>query len=115
MDKRRACVAAVALLLVFAGCGGGSDSSQGEGPPAKDTVVIEDIAFKPKELQVEVGATVTWRFEDKGISHDVKAEDESFVSEVMDSGTFEHTFEEPGSFPYICSLHPAMKGTVVVR
>ena len=116
MDKRAGWVAAAALLMALAGCGGDSDSPGAEAPVAGDTVVLRDISFKPGDLEVEAGTTVTWRFEDRGIPHDVKAEDESFVSEVMDSGTFEHTFEQPGRYPYVCSLHPGqMKGTIVVR
>lgn len=108
--------AAAALVLALAGCGG---ASEGIGEPSRapepNTVVLRDIAYKPKRLTVEAGTTVTWKFEDQGIPHDVKAEDDSFASEVMDSGTFEHTFDEPGTYDYLCSLHPAqMKGTIEV-
>lgn len=114
MVKRWA-VAALALVAL-AGCGGGSGESAGPGEsPDPNTVVLRDIAFKPGVLKVEAGTTVTWRFEDQGISHDVKAEDGSFASEVADSGTFEHTFDEPGTYPYVCTLHATqMKGTIEV-
>lgn len=106
--------------MVFSACGGSSDTAgaggDGGAPPEKNTVVLRDIAFTPEKVRVEVGDTVTWRFEDKGIPHDVIAEDDSFKSETMDSGTFRHTFEKPGTYAYICSLHPGqMKGTVEVR
>ena len=29
-------------------------------------------------------------------------------------GTFQHTFTQPGSYPYICQIHPQMRGTVIV-
>ena len=116
MGKRWGLAAAALAVAALAGCGAGSDDpGEAGGTPEPDTVVLRDIAFKPKKLTVEAGTTVTWRFEDSGIAHDVKAEDDSFASEVMDSGTFEHTFEEPGTYAYLCSLHPTqMKGTIEV-
>lgn len=105
------------LLVVLAGCGGGSDGAgPGSGTAVSGTeVVLRDIAFKPEKLSVKVGDTVTWRFEDEGIPHNVKSDDKSFESDTMDTGTFEHTFASAGTFPYVCTLHPNMKGTVVVR
>lgn len=115
MGKRWGWAAAALALVALAGCGGGSDEEDAGGAPEPDTVVLRDIAYKPKKLTVEAGTTVTWKFEDRGIAHDVKAEDGSFASEVMDSGTFEHTFDEPGTYDYLCTLHAAqMKGTVEV-
>jgi plastocyanin len=116
--KRFTLMVATALTVVVgASCGGDSDEdSTGTAQAGKNTVVIKDIAFRPTRLFVEAGDTVTWLFEDKGIPHDVVAEDESFKSETQDSGTFKHTFDEPGNFAYRCSIHPSeMKGTVEVR
>lgn len=114
--KRAAALVSVVLL---ASCGTGSDTAGSTvpgGPPGKNTVILRDIAFKPDKLTVKRGDTVTWRFEDQGIAHDVVAEDDSFKSDVKDAGTFRHTFDAVGSHPYLCSLHPTqMKGTVVVR
>jgi glucose/arabinose dehydrogenase len=39
---------------------------------------------------------------------------EGFASPTQTTGTFEHEFTTPGSFGYICTLHPEMTGTVVV-
>ena len=119
MAKGARWVAAVALgaaLAAGGGCGGDSDTVATAGQAGPGTVVVRDIAFKPKRLAVEAGDTVTWRFEDKGIPHDVKAQDGSFESEVVDSGTFEHTFERPGTYEYVCSIHPTqMKAVIEVR
>lgn len=115
--NRMAAMAVTAALL--GGCGSGTGDAGDAvpaGPPEKGTVVLRDIAFKPDRITVKVGETVTWRFDDAGISHDVVADDDSFKSEIMDSGTFRHTFDAPGTYAYTCSLHPVqMTGTVVVR
>ena len=118
MRKRAGWAAGLVLVVLVTSCGGASEENgpRAAGPPRKGTVILRDIAFKPDKITVEAGDTVTWTFDDKGISHDVVADDGSFKSEVMDSGRFRHTFERPGTFPYKCSLHPTqMTGTITVR
>jgi plastocyanin len=78
------------------------------------SVTIADVAFTPPELSVAVGTTVTWTNEDWA-PHTATAEDGSFDSDRLDQGaSFEHTFDEPGTFGYFCSFHPGMMGSVVV-
>ncbi len=107
-------------VVVSAACGGDSDLDAGAGASGDDdgggdnVVILRDIAFKPKTISVRPGTTVTWRFQDKGIPHNVVAEDGSFKSETTDTGTFRHRFESAGSFPYTCTVHPGMDATVVV-
>lgn len=125
MDNRRSSGARATLVVLavtvalMTGCGDDSDTATSADAGAsreKNTVVLRDILFKPDKIQVEAGDTVTWKFEDKGIPHDVTAEDKSFKSETMDSGTFQHAFDTPGTYEYLCSLHPAqMKGVIEVR
>lgn len=117
MRKRRTLLGALALSALAA-CGGNSDTRPAEsGSPAGSgaAVVLKDIAFKPEQITVEAGGSVTWRFEDKGIKHNVTADDGSFKSETTDSGTFSHTFEKAGTYSYKCTVHPdTMKGVVEV-
>ena len=111
-------MASTLMLVASSACGGDSDiEAQGGagGGGGGNRVVLKDIAFKPERISVQRGDTVTWRFEDKGIPHNVIADDGSFKSETTDSGTFEHKFETAGSFEYTCTVHPdTMKATVVV-
>jgi plastocyanin len=112
-------VGAVAAAVSLAGCGGGgggdATDTTSAGPAAKEaTVVVKDIAFKPSKVRVAVGGKVTWKFDDGTTPHNVVANDESFKSDVETTGTFEQSFEEPGSYKYTCTIHPAMKGTVTV-
>ncbi len=117
MKLRLRLLVAVPLALVLGGCGGGSDDVDSADPAAGvdgPNVVLRDIAFKPGTIKVQAGATVTWIFDDRGIPHNVVADDKSFESETMDDGRFTHTFEKAGDYPYVCTLHPIMKGTVQV-
>ncbi|MCV7131624.1 cupredoxin family copper-binding protein [Mycobacterium hodleri] len=84
-------------------------------PPAgPDAVAIDGFAFLPASLGVRVGDTVTWTNRDED-PHTVVAGDGSFRSQVLGSGgTFSFTFPRPGTFDYVCSIHPFMHGTVVV-
>lgn len=77
-------------------------------------VTITNFAFTPAMLQVRSGDTVTWINSDEE-PHTVVAEDHSFHSPGMAAnGTFTFTFTTPGTFAYICGIHPFMRGTVVV-
>ena len=84
------------------------------GARADDTVKIDNFTFSPATLTVQAGSKVTWVNEDD-IPHVVAASDRTYKSQVLDTDqAFSHTFNEPGSFEYFCSLHPHMKGLIVV-
>ena len=81
---------------------------------ADETVKIDNFTFSPATLTIQAGSKVTWVNEDD-IPHAVAASDRSYKSQVLDTDqAFSHTFNEPGSFEYFCSLHPHMKGLIVV-
>ena len=106
--------ALVALALVATACGPGGSGGRGGSdadPVAGEEVRVVDNAFEPEHLEVAAGDAVTWTWEGRA-AHDV--EGDGFASEVQDSGTFSHTFEEPGTYAYHCNLHGGMTGTVTV-
>jgi hypothetical protein len=82
-------------------------------PVAPAAVEIHDYAFAPKALTVPVGATVTWTNHDRD-THTVTGSGLKSKSFGMD-GSYSYTFAKSGTFSYACSLHPQMKGTVVVQ
>lgn len=83
--------------------------------PKPNTVAIRRFAFAPAVLRVERGASVTWTNLDAA-PHTVSARSGAFSSrELRKGGVFRRTFPRAGSYPYLCALHPQMKGTVVVR
>jgi plastocyanin len=81
--------------------------------------VLNDF-FDPAEITIQAGDTVRWEnpSDDQPIFHNVMAEDESFSSgNPLPSFTFEHTFNDPGEFPYYCVPHRpiGMTGSVTVE
>ena len=77
-------------------------------------VVMESFAFTPAELTVPVGATVTWT-NLHGADHNVVADDGTFESPLFGTDeTYSFTFTEAGEYPYSCTIHPSMRGTITV-
>jgi plastocyanin len=80
-------------------------------------VKIDNFSFGPATLNVPVGTVVTWTNHDD-IPHTVVSTDDSktFKSKVLDTDEkFSFTFNKAGTYPYFCSIHPKMTGTVVVQ
>jgi plastocyanin len=105
------------LLLLAAGCGDGGDTPSGTTTGEGDTdavVVIDDVAFTNGDVRVALGGSVTFDNQDSQ-SHTATAPDGSFDSGTIAAGESSSvTFDEAGTFPYICSFHPFMRGTVTV-
>jgi plastocyanin len=79
-------------------------------------------SFSPSLVTIEAGDTVQWVFPDPDFSHTITSgtnghSDGRFGSQAMNSGSFSHTFSDPGSFPYFCAFHwqMGMTGTVKVN
>lgn len=76
------------------------------------------LQFDPAAVLVDPGTTVTWEWTGEGGGHNVAAVNGTFESEIVeDAGhTFEHTFEDEGISPYVCTPHEAlgMKGAIAV-
>lgn len=102
-----------ALSIAAIGCG--DDESAGGGDAAT-AVTIQDFAFMPRDITVQAGAEITWTNEDSA-DHTATADD----PEVFDTGTIAEdgegtaTLDAPGTFQYICTIHPSMKGSITVE
>jgi len=83
--------------------------------PGANEVFIEGNAFSPGTITVTANTTVTWTNKD-GVAHTVTSNTGIFDSGTINAnGTYSHLFSTAGSYPYFCSVHPSMKGTVVVQ
>jgi plastocyanin len=81
---------------------------------------IVNFAFNPKVLTVARGTSVTWNNKDEEPHNivDVPAggQPRAFRSQAIDGGEkFSFVFNEAGTYKYICSIHPHMEGTIVVK
>jgi len=112
-------------------CGGGGYSNSGSSnnptspntpttpttpatPQATDKVSVQNNSFSPADIQVAPGATVTWTWVQDASDHNVTFSD-GVASTSKSSGTYTRTFNSVGTFPYSCTLHPGMNGTVTVK
>jgi plastocyanin len=82
--------------------------------PADVTVKIRNFKFEPANLAIAVGKTVQFINVDEE-PHTATATDGTFNSKALDTNeTWNYTATKPGTYPYICSVHPFMKGTLTV-
>jgi plastocyanin len=93
--------------------------SQTTPPPvsaqtADVTVKIRNFKFEPANLAIAVGKTVQFINLDEE-PHTATATEGAFNSKALDTNqTRNYTATKPGTYPYICSVHPFMKGTLTV-
>ncbi|HEX5979260.1 MAG TPA: cupredoxin family copper-binding protein [Nitrososphaeraceae archaeon] len=74
-------------------------------------------SYKPNPIEIKVGDTVTWINNDSSLhtATSTSSNDSNLDSKVLRRGeTFSFTFDKEGQYPYFCSLHPNMVGSVAV-
>ena len=78
-------------------------------------VDISNFLFLPDPIMVQRGTSVVWTNKDNP-QHTVTADNNGFKSNNLNKGdTFSQTLNTPGTYTYHCSIHPFMKGTIVVQ
>jgi len=128
-------VGIIALLGAFAACGGGRLGSMGDlgamhramhgggslasqTPIVSDapevTIEIRDFDYRPRELTVAVGTSLTWVNRDSA-PHDATDEAGGWGTSMLSQGeSATVTFDAPGAYRYLCTIHPDMKATLKV-
>ena len=82
---------------------------------APNTVIMKNFDFSPMVLTVKAGTTVTWMNLDEE-PHTVVSPDGIFRSHALDENdTFAFTFKNPGTYRYVCSIHPKMMAEIIVQ
>ena len=78
-------------------------------------VSIVNSSFDPETTTITAGETVRWTNLDP-TTHTVAGTGTSFRSKALEQGdSYEFLFADPGTYEYYCSIHPSMKGTVIVE
>lgn len=118
-SRRRFLFAGAALPIVVLGgtvaCNGGGgagrDRESATTVSGVTEVAVRDNYFDSASIEVPAGTTVTWHWTGN-TPHNVIGD--GFESPVQSDGEFTHTFDEPGTYPYGCTLHRGMTGEVIV-
>jgi plastocyanin len=77
-------------------------------------ISIVNFAFSPNSVSISVNDSVKWTW--AGSPHSTTSDTGLWESGVQGTGaTFTHTFTSAGSFPFHCSVHPFMTGTISVQ
>jgi plastocyanin len=119
------CLVYLVMLVsaaMVAGCSSGQAPVQSVGTPVTpaagtNAILIKGFAFSPATITVSTGTAITWTNQD-GAPHTIVSDagaPEAFSSDPLgQNGVFRFTLTRPGTYNYHCSIHPSMKGTVIV-
>ena len=104
--------AVAVMALVVVGCGSSGKSSE---PVATTEVsMAKSYVFEPKTIEVEAGETVTWTNDDN-FTHTMQVDGQE-DHKVEQGESVSITFDTPGSYHYVCTLHEQdMEGDVIVK
>ena len=93
---------------------GTNEPNAGGEPVRSERVEMIDYEFAPADITIATGGKVTWINQGQQ-PHNAVADDDTFKTDVLDAGKLaSETFDEPGTYSYICTIHPQMKGTIEV-
>jgi len=104
----------VAAAVVMGGCATTSGVAAPSVTPEPGDIVVwlVGLDFESRTTTVPVGGRVLWQWTDS-VVHNVVSPDFA-SSKELDGGTHAVRFDRAGTFPYRCTLHVGMDGTVVV-
>ena len=107
-------LAAVAVIGVVADTGGDGATARAA---ANFTITARDFFWSPDAVTIQVGDTVTWTNE-QGFHNvllgDSRLNQPGFPTDAAWQPPPQRTFNEPGSYTFVCEVHPGMTGTVTV-
>jgi len=133
IQRALAAVLVLGSAAMLAACGEDGASASGAEPATTASasvaptgvvvpVVALDNSFRPQQLEVHVGDTVSWENRGNNDHNVLSVETGEWGAEVTDfapGATYTHVFTEPGVYAYYCSIHGSaqagMTGTITVK
>ena len=114
--KQSLTAAFVAALVLATPTGVGAASAPARSAQIR-TVRIHDIGFHPSRPVIHRGGSVRWKFVDPEVSHNVTSRGRTRFrsSPTRLTGSHRVRFTRRGTYRYVCTIHPSMRGSVVVR
>jgi plastocyanin len=128
VSRRRLTAAAVAALAALAAVAPvGSAPAVAAKAPKPKKVTVADFYYAPSAVTIRKGGVVKWVWAPTNVEpHDVhlkqgpkglkKKGSYSTRTTAVTNATFKHAFPTPGTYKFICTIHPTkMKMTVTVK
>ncbi len=122
---RKHLIILLVMFIVFLATGCVGNNTQKPAAPNETTatlqvtgqgkivdISIKNFAFNHTLVTISVGDTVRWTNQDS-VTHIVKGSNFESGS-LAQKDAYEFTFTKSGTYDYICSIHPSMKGTITV-
>lgn len=119
----------IALLVILPGCNSNYSTIPSTSVPSAtqstipstnnkqvtgaQSISIKGFAFSPAKLTINKGDTITWTNEDTAVHNVVGGILRS--TDLAKGQSFSYTFTETGTYDYICTYHPSMKGNIIVK
>jgi len=91
-------------------------NSNNAAPSATDKVSLANFSFSPANITVKKGTVVTWTNNDSTTHTVTESDGQSGPNSgsLAPGGNYSFTYNIVGTFPYHCTIHPEMIGTVTV-
>lgn len=84
-------------------------------PQTENEISIQNFTFLPATLNAQIGVKVVWKQNDRA-AHKIVSSEGLFASKDLDSGDeFSFVFTKTGEYDYYCSIHPSMRGKIIVK
>jgi plastocyanin len=110
-----ATLAATAAIVIPASASSGARIFRAVDAGHSHTVVLKGLRFHPGTIAIRRGDSVTWKWQDGSIQHNVTGT--SFKSRTQSHGSYTVRFTRAGVFNYRCTIHASlgMRGKIVVH
>lgn len=106
--QKTAVLAVIGAVFFLASCSAGDESAGGSVD-----VAIQGFAFRPADITAGAGEPIVWTNNDN-VTHTVTFDGGQF-NEVVPAGGQYSALPDPGTYSYMCTIHPSMTGTVTVE